>query len=484
MHGNSVDRGSIIAIDTAILALMYLYPLSVSINTTYHDMINRLFIKTGLSSRELISIKYPTFDNPIGTLFAIMGVLLLLLYILCDLFASKANLSAIPSLHKHFASNRDRYKNTIFIAMLVIAIAFPIFNDMARRSWGDFSVAHDGGVLQIEAAMNMLLSGENPYTKDYFGTECEKYIYTPFWQKYGYYPCIYHIPYFPAAFIAPMPVYLVFKHILGFYDQRIFYLLAYVMLVLLTYRLVARDSTARALLSCISFMPFFYNSMISGRNDVLILAYLLGFIALIQKGRFVLAFILLALAVTTKQFLVVQAPFFIIYAARCNNTGAMDPAKAYLRLRGSLLAFIMVIACMVIPFAVWDGEAFWDDTIFSNIGLSSINIPLGGMPGYGLSNIPLLLGSVASRNQGFSLWYLHVLLWVPLGGFLLYLLYKNPSLSLMLFSVGVSTLVFFLFARAFNDNYLGLAVIFILLSLCLSDTKPARSDIARRLPSE
>jgi len=458
-----------------LLLSLTAFPALLQVNSRLATLLaekNRLF--GFLEAIRPSTVSYFAYDQYNG-LLTCLGALLLMLYLAVDLLGNTAGRHALPGppgLTRFFASHDCRIRNWLLVGLLLLFVAFPTVYTMGLRHVGTLQGTHDGGVLHTEAAMDLLLQGENPYAADYRGTEFERVNReNNYWKNYGRIPHLEHYPYLPFSFVAALPLQLVSNALLGWYDQRLFYLLTAFLAAWVLWRMATDGSRRRMLLAAIFLNPYFTQFFIEGRNDILLFLLVIASLLALQRGRMTLSLALLTLACCTKQFAWVLVPFHLLLLAgsRAAGSGPLDLLRsAATQWRRALLP-AGICALLILPFMVWSPDAFIDDTLRFNAGQVENNYPLGGTPGFGAANLVLWFQLVASRNDYFPFIIPLVLVGLPVVAGLLLLQQRRNSAAMMLSCGSLALLVLAFFSRLFHDNHLGLILMWITVAALADD---------------
>ena len=186
-----------------------------------HPLLGNLLASRGEAAMGDVS---PRPGDPIGLLLVACTLGLLLLYLLLDLAL------ADPW--------RTRLKAWLLAGILLTAVFLPTGKlILLRAANGPASYTHDGGVIQTEATIRFLLAGQNPYVEDYVNTPMAEWGFSRFRTA------LYHYPYLPWTFVFSAPFYLLGQAV-GFYDQRLVYLLLLAVALALAPRLVQGHAPA------------------------------------------------------------------------------------------------------------------------------------------------------------------------------------------------------------------------------------------------
>lgn len=475
----STDRpqlNGIVSLEAVVVLLLSVsaFPGLLQVNSGLAALLaqkNRLF---GVLEALHPSAAYFAYDHFNGLLTA-LGTLLLLLYLGTDLLGGAARRNPLPGPEpatRFFSQHAGRIKSSLLVALLLLFVAFPTFYSMGLRYAGSLQGTHDGGVLHTEAAMDVLLQGQNPYAVDYRSTEFEnRNLSTNYWKHYGEIPHIDHFPYLPLSFLAGLPVKLVSKAILGWYDQRLFHLLAAVLSALLLWKMAGSGSRRRMLLAAVFLNPFFTPFFIEGRNDILLFLLMAATLFSLKTGRPGLSLALMAMACCTKQFAWVYLPFYLLLLAGPSARERQLPAllvSATAHWRRMLL-FAGICALLILPFLAWGPGAFIEDTLLFNAGKCEHNYPLGGTPGFGAANLVLYFQLVESRNDYFPFLIPILLIGLPVTAGLLLVQKRLNSAMTMLACGSLALLVLAYLSRLFHDNHLGLILMWFTVAALADD---------------
>lgn len=314
------------------------------------------------------------------------------------------------------------------------------------------SSTNDGGVHQVEMASEAVLSGENPYRISYDRPPASRSPDSARegWRRLGYdtNPALDHLTYPPGPICVSIPFLWASRHALGFYDQRIVYLLAAFALALVLASMAPPGPPRRMVVVATLASPLLGRYLENGRSDILVLLPLAVFGKLLLERRWLGASIALGVALTMKQFALFALPFLFLAAYLDAGRSA---GKAARRLWPSLAVPLAVMA----PFLVWDAGAMIEDVFlwlnaggypvrWNGFGLTPLAYGLGlvrepsGPNPYGFLSLPLLLLSAA----GLGLW-----------------VYRKPTPRRTLVASGALLYVALFTARAFAPSYLASPVL-------------------------
>ena len=413
-----------------------------------HPLLGGLLSPAGISA---MGERSPWPGEPMGLLLIALAIGCAFAYLLADL--------ARPAVW------RSRAKWILLTCVLATVLFLPSLKlVLLRQQSGPASYTHDGGVIQTEATIDFLLQGRNPYIEDYTQTPMAE------WGFDEYRTALYHYPYLPWTFIFSAPFYLLGQAV-GFYDQRLVYLLLLAIALALAPRLVRSEQAKLAAVMLLGLNPLMGLDVIFGQNDSFVLAWMIfSLVAWTEwrKGghsRWRLASVLLfGLACASKPTAWFFAPFFglLILADRPELTGKgwSGIVRAVPPILGRVWPALLVFGLLVGPYLVWDAGAFYDDVWRWSSGQGETGYQIWG---WGASNFVLALGLVADRFGQWPFWLLEVLLALPL---LLWFVrrqqqHNRPGLALWHYAVLLA--FFFYGSRFLNENYLGYLLAFFAL---------------------
>jgi 4-amino-4-deoxy-L-arabinose transferase-like glycosyltransferase len=134
-------------------------------------------------------------------------------------------------------------------------------------------------VIQTEATIEYLLQGRNPYVEDYVATPMAE------WGINEFRTALYHYPYLPWTFLFSAPFRLLADRTIGWYDQRLVYLILFALTLLLAPGLARRLESKLLLVMIIGLNPIMGSDLIYGQNDSFVLAWVLLSLWLWGRGQ-------------------------------------------------------------------------------------------------------------------------------------------------------------------------------------------------------
>ena len=357
----------------------------------------------------------------------------------------------------------------LFIVIFVV-LGTAFVTEISARRHDDSIFVHDN-VLQVESAAQILWQGRNPYAENYFGTELEKFSYiSTVSGQLMLNPALFHCIKLPFHLLFSVPFYLLFNNLWQFFDERLVYLILFIISLFALYQLPKRTESKFALAAAYAFNPLFSRFFLEGRDDVFVLAWLILTFYLLQKEKLFWSAVALAIACASKHSAWFFVPFY--YAYLYFNLGAKtsEPIlgfcrriKTVLRLAWPLpVLFILII----MPFVVWDPLAFFQDIYAYPAGTLSTSFPING---YGWSVVLYELGLVKNITDYVPLWLVQIPITIALYYFLIKNQRRRNSLAYSILDYAVLIFVYWFFSRFFHDNYVGFVSQLFIIAYFLAD---------------
>jgi hypothetical protein len=391
-------------------------------------------------------------DLPIWQLFpGLLGPLYL--------FVVGAVALAYPLRDRHGARFSDRQRWLHLGALVMLFVVLPTVVAMVLRASGKpYTFIHDGALMAEEAARK-LLGGQNPYSADYLDTPL---FYWPMANN----PALYHFTYFPLLFLLTIPAMLLTSP-LGWFDERLLFLPAFIGCLVVLAFLVRGTPQRLAIVAALALNPQFFPFVIEGRNDSLVLFFVLLTLLFLQRDRRTLAGLTLAVATGLKLHATLLIPFALVYVvARRRPRTAREAVAA---LAPTAVPFALVSAAVFVPFLAWDAWGLWDDIVLYNAGASAWSYPVAGI---GFSMLLHALGVIPYRTAEFPFWLFELAAAIPVAIVCLRKLWREPSLALLVVGYAATLLAFLFFGRYFQTSYLGYIVAAALPAIFLAERRP------------
>lgn len=401
----------------------------------------------------------PWFGDPYFLLLAAISLLAFLVYALVDLLQERIGDRSIF---------RIKYI-LLWIILLALVIVPALKLTLLRQDNLPQSYSHDGGVIQTEVTIDYLLEGKNPYIEDYYDTPMAEWGFPEFRTA------LEHYPYLPATFIASAPVKLLSDAIVGWYDQRFVYLLLFMLVLILIPSMVKfRTEDVLGLSMIVGLNPIMGLDIMFGQNDVFVLAWIVLSLWFLQRKRYGWSGVFFGIACASKPTAWFLAPFWGLTLLADQDMGWKQLFKQLpLLLRRSATAIITFLI-LLLPYVLWDANAFIDDVWRWAAGTAETHYQIWG---WGFSNYILAGGSLANRFAYWPFWIPELLVSIPLLIFLVARQMRFNTLANLCWHGALFLFTFAYFSRFLNENYLGFILALLAFGYFLATpiTEPAPS---------
>jgi uncharacterized membrane protein len=379
----------------------------------------------------------PWFGDPVFLLLAAVSLLAMLLYALVDLQQSGRS-----------EERTYRLKMSLLWVILAALLFLPTLKlALLRHDNLPHSYSHDGGVIQTEIAITYFLDGRNPYRESYAQTPMAEWGFPEFRTA------LEHYPYLPATFVLSAPVQVLSRLLFGWYDQRFTYLLLMLLTLVLLPGLVGGNRRDSLLLTMvIGLNPIMGLDVIFGQNDSFVLAWVVLGLWFLRRQRPGWSAVCLGLACASKPTAWFLVPFWALTLLTDRSfTWRNLPGQLPLLLRRAWPGLLVFLG-LVLPYLVWDANAFVDDVWRWAAGTAVTHYQIWG---WGFANFILATGTLPDRFAYWPFWIPELVVGLPL---LLYLLHRQRRANTPRHAVWHGALLLFAFAyfsRFLNENYLG-----------------------------
>ena len=284
------------------------------------------------------------------------------------------------------AVTQPRLKELAADAAIVVLYAVPIVGGVVRWHLLPGTAALIGdGAYQIQLARNLLMRGVDPYGFDYTGTGLER---APWGQPFPN-PALHHLDYWPGTIVLPLPLQAAFQFVTGWWDERIWLLVAGAAVFVLL-RWLLPGPAGRMAAVAFFLIPGHSLLAVLGDNDLPMIGLLLAATLAIARRRFLPAAIIIGLAMATKQTALIALPVLVAWGLANGLTW-----RSLARYAG--FAALTVLALLA-PFIAWNASAFVRDTVLYNVGSGSEAYPIQGI---GLSSSLLQAGIIHGARDAF-----------------------------------------------------------------------------------
>lgn len=172
---------------------------------------------------------------------------------------------------------------------------------------------------------------------------------------------------------------------------------------------------------------------------------------MLNKDKYLLSAIPIALAFATKQSVWPIFPFYVAFLwFRMKNIRKMIQI---------ISLFAITFSLIVLPFFFWDPKAYLDSTIGYLAGTISNSYPISG---YGLGSLLLQMGVITDKFAYYPFWLWQAVVCGPLAIILIWWQKKENTIQRLLISYGIFLFVFWYLSRYFNNSHLGfISMIFV-----------------------
>jgi len=353
---------------------------------------------------------------------------------------------------------RPGAKSLATAAVVAVLYALPVVGAIVRWHLVASPQALIGdGAYQTQLAGDFLLHGTDPYGADYGRAGLAS---APWGESFPS-PALHHLVTWPGQFLLPLPLQALSRLVFGWWDERVFLLVAAVAIWLLLGALFP-GIPGRMAAVALFLVPGHSLLAVLGDNDLPVLALLLAALLAAQHRRFLLMGLLLGCAIATKQHAVLAVPLMVGFAAvRGADRRTVVRAAA---------AGGVAVGVVLLPFVLWDGAAFVRDTVIFLVGGGSEAYPING---FGLSAILLSAGVIHGARDAFPFVLLEIatalVVWVVGWRWLR----RGATIPDVLMLLGLVFASVLFVSRYFHDTHLLLGVELILAGLAARRWRPA-----------
>ncbi len=412
----------------------------------------------------ILLVIIPPYMDDLGQAFLLS--IALLLYIVIELYYP---LSSFKTLPESFDKARLAFLMRLLLLFVIVFAAgiLPTLEGVYLRLLTEvdengfspaYEVLHDGA-LQMEIAVDAFLDGENPYSIQYDQTPMQFYKIGGVDYPPSENPFFYYFPYLPGYLWLSAPIYQLATQLGLFYDQRFVYLLFYLLFIFLL-PLFAKAPVHKLLLISMVGLNFWVVGPVTiGQNDIVAIFFVTLTCLLTIKKKLLWAALFLGLACTIKQ----SAWFFVpFYASLVWQMIPADERKSTIIKMIGVMAIFPIM--FLIPFFLWDPNAFLTDVFSYPAGNVPYNYPIRG---YTLGVFLVGFGVIEDPLDSFPFWVFQLVLGVPLLLILLRYQWRRNNMGIMLICVGLFTFAFGFLSRFFQGNYLGYVLALFSLGILL-----------------
>jgi hypothetical protein len=242
---------------------------------------------------------------------------------------------------------QQRRRRTILVAVVFVGAAIaPMAVAASRRAGGDPGANAQSEVIIVEEAATVLRDVRDPYVAEYRdGPLADRPVATQV-----------HFPYLPGMLAFGIPRALA-GHA-AWTDARVWFTVVALAVagMGLVRMAVAPEARLRAF-QVLFALPTGALLLATGGVDIPVIAMLLGATVLVRNGRPVAAGVMGGLALAAKQTSILALPFLVLAIPRGR------PRRRF------VLTVSVVGAAFIVPFALWDLDAFVEDAILFPLAL-------------------------------------------------------------------------------------------------------------------
>lgn len=404
----------------------------------------------------------PWFGDPVFLLLAAISLLAFLGYAMLDLL-DKGEQGTQDGAQT--AARRIYFwKRTLLWVILAAVLFLPTLKlALLRHDNLPQSYSHDGGVIQTEITIDYLLTGRNPYVESYANTPMADWGFPEFRTA------LEHYPYLPATFVLSAPVKMISNAVLGWYDQRFTYLLLILATLLLLPGLVNHHrADVLALTMLIGLNPIMGLDIVFGQNDVFVAALIVISLWFLHRHRLAWSGIFFGLACAAKPTAWFLAPFWGLALLADAPIGWRDLPRCLPLLVRRALPALAAFLLLVLPYLIWDANAFVDDVWRWAAGTSATHYQIWG---WGFANFILASGQLSDRFAFWPFWIPELLIGIPLLIFLIARQLRQNTLANLCWHGAILLFAFAYFSRFLNENYLGFVLVLLALGYYLQAEK-------------
>lgn len=411
----------------------------------------------GLLSQRALAAFGPWFGDPIFLLLAAASLLACLGYALVDFWDRGGEGQGGDPLPGNWVYYTKRTLLWLILAAVLLAPTLKLA--LLRHDNLPHSYSHDGGVIQTEVTIDYLLSGRNPYSESYAKTPMAEWGFPEFRTA------LEHYPYLPATFVLSAPVKLLSDAILGWYDQRFVYLLLVVAMLLCLPGLVRhRRGDVLALTMLIGLNPIMGLDVVFGQNDVFVAALIVVSLWFLGRQRLAWSGVFFGLACAAKPTAWFLAPFWGLALLSDFPLSWRDLPRRLPHLLRRAWPALAAFLLLVLPYLIWDANAFIDDVWRWAAGTSATHYQIWG---WGFANFVLASGQLSDRFATWPFWIPELLIGLPLLIFLVARQLRQNTLANLCWHGAILLLAFAYFSRFLNENYLGFILVLLALGYYL-----------------
>lgn len=300
--------------------------------------------------------------------------------------------------------------------------------------------------LQTEVGLAYLASGANPYEERYEDTPLRFYQWLDMDDVDWHDPAYDYFVYLPLNLLLSYPFYSLSMQLSFPYDQRIVFLLFYVILLFVLPQMAQKPIYKLTFVAAVALNPLLTEAVILGMNDIVVfLALTLSFIFLTRQ-KWGWSFLSMGLACALKQYAWFLVPFYLLFVWQ-----AIQPDKRLARMATAVGMIGGILFVTAVPFIVWNPQAFYTDVIAFPAGRADLLYPIRG---FTVGRLLMGAGIIPTFVSPFPFQLLQAVIGLPVMATLLWFQYKR-NLAAMIVAAALFVFCIGFLSRFFHHNYVG-----------------------------
>lgn len=300
--------------------------------------------------------------------------------------------------------------------------------------------------MQTELGLAYLAKGANPYEELYGDTPLQFYQWLDMENLGWHDPAYDYFVYLPANLLLSYPLYNLSAHLSLPYDQRIIFLLFYVILLFVLPQLAQRPIYKLAFVAAVALNPLLTDAVVLGMNDVVVFLALTLAILFLNRQKWGWSFLFMGVACALKQYAWFIAPFYLLYIWQTSQ-----PDKRLTRMATAVGVIGGVMAVTAVPFIIWNPQAFLTDVLAFPAGRAELLYPIRG---FTIGRLLMGAGIIPTFVSPFPFQLLQVVIGLPVMAALLMFQYKRNLAAMVVVAALFIFCIGFL-SRFFHHNYVG-----------------------------
>ena len=364
-------------------------------------------------------------------------------------------ISFVRHNNKQYIKIIDTLKKIIFVLVFALTVGKSFYTAVNLRHLVPNYPVHDNP-LQLEAAVNFLKHGKNPYTENYYNTPQQD------WYAEKENPALHHLVTLPFYVLFSLFISYPAQLFLGYFDERIVHFISLLISLALIWRLVKNTYKKVIYLSLFAFNPLLTHFFIEGRNDIFVFCLVFLCLYFLYAQKILYSSFFLGLALVSKQSSWLLGPLFILYIFLSQPQGLAFIKKIKKTIFATYPLFLITLF-FIVPFLISDFKSFIEDTIYYPGGNLTTSFPMTGM---GLSYVLVKMHVVKNGMGYFPFMIVQAIFAIPWLVYAYLQIKIKKLVYLLTFSFTIFLFIFWYFSRFFIDNYLGfLSMLFIITGI-------------------